>query len=324
MQLQTKTETFPVEISIVVPVYNEVESLRILHDKISQVIGSMTNAWEIIYVDDGSNDGSTDILNAIWQADSHVTVAIQRRNFGKSLALEVGFALVRGSKVVTLDADLQDEPSEIPTLIAKLDQGFDLVAAWRQKRNDRLTKRIVSWVANRTTRILAGVELHDINCGLKAYRISSIRQLHLYGDMHRYIPIVAAQAGFRVTEVPVTHHQRSFGTSKYGYDRLYRGGLDFITVIFLNKYQRRPLHLLGGLGALFFMLGFVIALILSVQWLQGARPLSERPLLTLAVLMMVVGVQIFMTGLVAEMMVSNNARHTNPLDTVFEIYNQAR
>ena len=221
---------------------------------------------------------------------------------------------------MTIDADLQDEPDEIPKLLARLDEGFDLVTAWRERRNDRPTKRFVSWVANRATRLLIGVELHDINCGLKAYRIQSIRRLHLYGDMHRYIPIVAALAGFRVAEVPVTHHRRQFGRSKYGYGRLYRGGLDFITVIFLNRYQRRPLHLLGGLGALFFIVGFLIALALTIQWFQGMRPLSERPLLTLAVLLMLMGVQIFMTGLFAELMVSNNASNSNPLDTVFEIY----
>ena len=319
LQQVVASSTVP-EISVVVPVYNEVESLRILHDKLTAVMRRLTTAWEIIYVDDGSTDGSTPLLQAIQQEDAHVIVAVQRRNFGKSPALEVGFALARGRKVVTIDADLQDEPDEIPKLLARLDEGFDLVTAWRERRNDRPTKRFVSWVANRATRLLIGVELHDINCGLKAYRIQSIRRLHLYGDMHRYIPIVAALAGFRVAEVPVTHHRRQFGRSKYGYGRLYRGGLDFITVIFLNRYQRRPLHLLGGLGALFFIVGFLIALALTIQWFQGMRPLSERPLLTLAVLLMLMGVQIFMTGLFAELMVSNNASNSNPLDTVFEIY----
>lgn len=308
------------ELSVVVPVYNEVESLRILHDKLTNVMQSLGALWEIIYVDDGSTDGSTALLHSIQQNDAHVVVAVQRRNFGKSPALEVGFTLARGHRIVTIDADLQDEPAEIPKLLAKLDEGFDLVTAWRQKRSDRVTKRFVSWTANRMTNLLVGITLHDINCGLKAYHSRSIRRLHLYGDMHRYIPIVAALAGFRVCEVPVTHHRRQFGRSKYGYGRLYRGGLDFITVVFLNRYQRRPLHLLGGLGALFFTVGFLIALMLTIQWFQGMRPLSERPLLTLAVLLMVVGVQIFMTGLFAELMVSNNMRHTDPLDTVFEIY----
>lgn len=306
--------------SVVVPVFNEVESLPLLHEKITRVMTSLQNPYEVIYVDDGSDDGSTLLLRQIQQRDPLVVVVEQRRNFGKSQALAAGFSLVRGDVVITMDADLQDEPEEIPNLLAKLNEGFDLVAAWRHTRNDRITKQITSWIANNATNMMSGVKFHDMNCGFKVYRIECVRRLRLYGDMHRYIPILAVFAGFKVTEVPVIHHKRMFGRSKYGMGRLYRGGLDLITVLFLNTYQRRPLHLFGGIGLLLFVLGVIISTILTLQWLAGTTALSERPLLFLGVLLIVVGLQLFTSGLFAELVVENNQRYRDPLDTVIRIH----
>jgi glycosyltransferase involved in cell wall biosynthesis len=307
------------EISIVIPVYNEVESLEILHSKLSEVLTRLGRSYEIVFVDDGSRDGSLDVLHQLHLSDPNVVVVEQRRNFGKSQALAAGFALSRGAVVITMDGDLQDEPEEIPRLLSRLEEGYDLVAAWRKDRHDRLTKQITSWIANTATNLFTGVRFHDMNCGFKAYRRECVEKLHLYGDMHRYIPILAVFAGFRVTEVPVVHHERRFGRSKYGMGRLYRGGLDLITVIFLNSYQRRPLHLFGGMGILLFLMGFVILLVLTIQWLAGMTALSERPLLFLGVLLVVVGVQLFTSGLFAELIVENNQRYRDPLDTVGRI-----
>ncbi len=309
-----------VEVSLIAPVYNECESLTILHEKITAVMQQLGMAWEIIYIDDGSTDGSIDVLRGLYEKDSHVVLAVQRRNFGKSLALALAFALARGRILVTLDADLQDEPAEIPNLLAKLDEGYDIVSGWKHERQDPLTKRIPSWIANRVTSMTTGLRLHDMNSGLKAYRADCVKNIQLYGDLHRYIPVMAHLAGFRVGEIPVVHHERKFGQSKYGVERLLRGGLDLMTVLFLNQYGRRPLHLFGGGGAVLFLLGLGINLVLSVQWFLGDRNLSERPLLQLGILLIVLGVQFMMMGLLAELLVSHIQRQENPLNTAKQIY----
>lgn len=310
----------PTHLSVVIPVYNEVDSLPILHDRLTGALDGLGLPWEVIYVDDGSGDGSTEALLALQDADSRVTLAVQRRNFGKSQALNTGFALARGRVLVTLDADLQDEPEEIGRLLAKLDEGYDVVTGWKRERRDPASKRIPSRIANRVTAWMTGINLRDMNSGFKVYRAVCVRRLRLYGDLHRYIPVLAHYAGFKVTEVPVTHHPRRFGRSKYGPGRLLRGGLDLLTVLFLNQFGRRPLHLFGGVGGLLLLAGFLINLLLSIQWFMGMRPLSERPLLILGVLLMLMGAQFLTMGLLAELVVSHMQRSDNPLHTTAQVY----
>lgn len=303
----------PVDLSLVIPVYNEHESLPILHDKITSVLERLQLRWEVVYVDDGSTDGSTAILHDLQNRDPHVVVAVQRRNFGKSLGLAVGFALARAPIIITMDADLQDEPEEIPKLLAKLDEGFDVVVGWKKERHDPLSKTIPSRIANSATRWATGLHLHDMNSGLKAIRAQCVNQIRMYGDLHRYLPILANYEGFRVTEIPVVHHKRKFGKSKYGVGRLLRGGFDLITVVFLNSFRYRPLHLFGGVGSLLLFLGFLINLMLTIQWFQGVRPIGDRPALILGVLLMLIGVQLVTMGLIAELMVAHVQRDANPL-----------
>jgi glycosyltransferase involved in cell wall biosynthesis len=306
-------------ISLVVPVYNECESLPILFNKIQAVMKRMERPWELIFVDDGSTDGSREILMDLARQHSNIVLALQRRNFGKSLALNVGFELARGEILITLDADLQDEPGEIPNLLAKLSEGYDVVSGWKKDRKDPLSKTVPSKIANGMTALLTGVNLHDMNSGFKAYRTSCVRKLSLYGDLHRYIPALAEDAGFKVTEIPVVHHERRFGRSKYGPGRLLSAGFDLITVVFLSRYRRRPLHLFGGAGALMLGIGLLINISLTIQWFQGTE-LSSRPLLILGVLLMLMGVQLLTIGLLAELLVSYIQRNENPLNTVREIY----
>jgi glycosyltransferase involved in cell wall biosynthesis len=306
------------DLSIIVPVYNEVESLTILHERITAVVVPLGLRWEIVFIDDGSRDGSTEVLKDLHAAQDNVVVAIQRRNFGKSQALAVGFQMARGAVVMTMDADLQDDPAEIPRLLEKLNEGYDIVSGWKQNRQDPISKTLPSKIANGFTAWLSGVRLRDMNSGLKMYRADCVHSLNLYGDLHRYIPVLAHDAGFSIAEIPVQHHKREYGRSKYGPGRLLSGGLDLLTVLFLTRYSRKPLHLFGGIGAVLFMLGLVINVILAVQWVQGLGPLSERPLLLLGVLLMVLGVQLITTGLIAELLASYIQRNRDPFDTVLQ------
>lgn len=306
-------------ISIVIPLFNEVESLPKLIENIQTVGAQSSLQYEIIFVDDGSTDGSTALLRD-FSTDPAIKTVELRRNFGKSAALAAGFAVARGEIIVTMDADLQDDPAEIPNLLAKLDEGCDLVTGWKANRQDPLTKTIPSFIANTTTRLVSGVKIKDMNSGLKCYRSEVAKSLNLYGDLHRYIPIIAHYQGFRVAEIPVRHHARQYGRSKYGVSRLLRGLMDFFTVIFIYNYGSRPLHLLGGLGALLGGLGLLINLYMTWLWIRGVRPIGDRPLLLLGILLVVVGVQITTLGLIAELLVANSRRQENPLDIVREIH----
>jgi len=307
------------KLSLVIPVYNEHESLRILHDKITQEMQALNADWEVIYIDDGSTDGSTDILLELQRNDPHVVVAMQRRNFGKSLALNVGFELAEGDVIITMDADLQDEPNEIPRLLDKLSEGYDVVSGWKKDRQDPISKTLPSKIANGMTALLTGVKLNDMNSGFKAYRTNCVRSLYLYGDLHRYIPALAEDAGFRISEIPVTHHKRKFGRSKYGPGRLFSAGFDLMTVVFLSRYRRRPLHLFGGAGAALLIAGLLVNIVLTIQWL-GGEVLSTRPALILGVLLMVMGVQFLTIGLLAELLVSYIQRNEDPLNTIRQVY----
>jgi len=294
------------ELSIVVPVYDEAESLPVLYEELCRVLQQLPLSAEMIFVDDGSRDGSVDILRALHAQDERVQVIEFRRNFGKSAALHAGFQAARGRVVVTLDADLQDVPAEIPRLLEALADA-DLVSGWKYQRQDPASKRWPSRWFNFVVRHLTGVPLHDFNCGLKAYRREVIEELSLYGELHRYIPVLAHHRGFRVTEVPVAHRPRRFGHSKFGSARFFRGFFDLLTVLFLTQYTRRPLHLFGWFGMISLGLGFMINAYLSLQWFMG-HPIGHRPLLLLGVLLMIFGAQFFLTGLLGELITNASAR----------------
>ena len=297
------------ELSILVPVLDEEGTIDELTRRVVAVLEGLDRPFELIFVDDGSRDGTAERIRALHQDDPRIKLVRFRRNFGKAAALTAGVEHSRGSFLVTLDGDLQDVPEEIPRLLAKLeDEGLDLVSGWKQVRHDPLSKRLPSKVFNWVTCKLAGVELHDLNCGFKVYRREVLEQVSIYGELHRYIPVLASRKGFLVGELPVTHAPRRHGVSKYGWDRLYKGFLDLITVLFITTYMRRPLHLFGLLGMLFISAGSVICTYLAIGWLFFGEVLSFRPLLQLGILLIVLGVQVLTTGLLGEMLTHKSFR----------------
>ncbi len=298
----------PMQLSLVIPVYNEVESLEPLVAEIDEALGRGCLSYEIIFVDDGSDDGSFAAMERLSRARDDVRVLRLRRNFGKAAALAHGFAASRGDYIVTLDGDRQDDPAEIPSLVAPLGSGYDLVSGWKQSRQDPLNKTVPSRFFNWTVRTATGIPLHDFNCGLKAYRREVVDTIHVYGELHRYIPVVAAQAGFRVTELPVSHRPRTAGRSKYGWRRYLRGYLDLLTVLFLGRYQYRPQHLFGGLGTLLIVVGFLIELYLAFDKIVLGHAIGQRPLLLLGALLLIVGVQLLSLGLIGELIANSRAR----------------
>ena len=288
-------------VSIIIPLLDEEPSLQPLYDELTQVLQALGRPYELLFVDDGSTDGSFAALEHLHAADpQHVRAIRFRRNFGKTAALSLAFKRVRGDVVVTMDADLQDDPHELPKLLAKLDEGYDLVSAWRERRQDSASKRLPSLLANSAVSALSGIRLHDVNCGFKAYRADVVRELRLYGDLHRYIPVLAHWQGFGVAEVPVTHRPRLFGQSKYGWRRFGRGFFDFLAVLFLTRYLRRPLQLFGTAGAISLFFGLVLGLYLTYLRLFG-EGIGWRPALFLDLLAIVVGVQLISMGLLGEM-----------------------
>ena len=296
------------DISVVVPLYNEAESLPELHDRITAALEAAGRSFEVLYIDDGSRDGSFETIRRLRENDGRVRAVRFRRNYGKSAALAVGFEASRGDVVVTMDADLQDDPAEAPGMADLLDEGFDLVSGWKKTRKDPLSKRIPSKLFNWVTGIVSGLRLHDFNCGLKAYRREVVETIPVYGELHRYLPVLAHWAGFRVTETPVLHHPRKHGHSKFGLGRFTHGFFDLLTVYFVSNFTRRPLHLFGSFGLLAFGAGFAIALYLTWLWLNGVG-IGARPLLLLSVLLMVLGIQLVSMGLIAEM-IAHQARRT--------------
>ena len=298
----------PALTSLVIPVFNEADSIEPLVAEVDAALGAVGLSFEIVFVDDGSTDGSFAAMERLAAARDDVRVVKLRRNFGKAAALAHGFDTVRGEYVVTLDGDRQDDPAEIPGLIARLDEGYDLVSGWKQSRQDPLNKTLPSRFFNWTVRRMSGIPLHDFNCGLKAYRRDVVETIHVYGEQHRYIPVVAAQAGFRVTEAPVSHRRRTAGKSKYGWQRYLRGYLDLLTVLFLGRYQHRPQHLFGGIGTLLILIGVLVELYLSLDKLVFGNPIGQRPLLLLGALSIIVGVQLLSLGLIGELIVSSRAR----------------
>lgn len=293
------------DVSIIIPLLNEEESLGELYSIISEVMDKNSLSYEICFVDDGSTDKSLDVLKELRQNNKNIKILSFRKNYGKSAALSEGFKLARGEYIITMDADLQDDPAEIPNLINKLNEGFDMVSGWKKKRNDPLTKTIPSKFFNYTTSLLTGIKIHDFNCGLKAYRREVIKEIPVYGELHRYLPVLAHWRGFRVGEIIVQHHPRKYGVTKFGWRRLFHGFFDLLTVLFITRYRQKPLHLFGSVGLASLTTGFTILIYLSILWLQGYG-IGDRPLLILGLLLVIVGMQSFSLGLIGEMITNSS------------------
>lgn len=292
------------DLSIVIPIYNEEENIPLLYDEIKQALAETDKTYEIVFVDDGSKDRSLALLEELQEKDEQVIVVAFRRNFGQTAAMSAGFDYARGDICITMDGDLQNDPRDIPEMIAKVEEGYDVVTGWRHDRKDPfLSRRLPSIMANRLISWITGVKLNDYGCTLKAFRKEVVQNIKLYGEMHRFIPAIASGMGISFTQIKVNHRARRFGTSKYGISRTIRVILDLITVKFLLSYATRPLHVFGLMGFVSSSLGFVIALVMTVQRQLFGIPLGSRPLLLLAILLIFIGIQFITIGLVAELVV---------------------
>jgi glycosyltransferase involved in cell wall biosynthesis len=291
------------DLSLIIPVYNEEENLRALFEAISAAITPVVNSWEVVLVDDGSTDASLEILRGLAAREpEHVRVIVFRRNFGQTAAIAAGLDHSRGDIIVLLDADLQNDPRDIPVLLSKLDEGFDVVSGWRKLRKDNaLTRTLPSVVANALISAVTGVHLHDYGCTLKAYRRSALEGFRLYGEMHRFIPVFAHSIGASITEVPVQHHPRRFGKTKYGLDRTLKVILDLMTAKFLLSYSHKPMRLFGGVGLGFGFLGSVLLLYLFIRRFAGV-PVLGSPLFQVAIMLLILGTQSVLMGLMAELL----------------------
>jgi len=300
------------DLSIVIPVLDEEASIPELCSRIRSVCDGAGFSYEVWFVDDGSTDETWDVIGAMHEKDHRICGLRFRRNYGKSAALALGFERATGRYVITMDGDLQDDPSEIPGLIALLETGYDLVSGWKRHRKDPLSKTIPSRFFNLVTRRMAGIPLHDFNCGLKVYRREVVKSVRVYGEMHRYIPMLAAWEGFdRITEKEVQHHPRVHGKTKFGLERYLRGFLDLLSVIFLTRFASRPMYFFGSLGTLAFLGGFVISMWISIDKLVYGHPIGDRPLLLLGVMLILVGVQMFTTGLIGQLIVIPRMERTD-------------
>lgn len=289
-------------VSIVVPVYDEEESLPVLYKALKEVLDKTGRTYEIVFVDDGSKDKSIEVLEELSAKDAKVVAVSFRRNFGQTAAMAAGFDHANGDVIITMDADLQNDPEDIPLLLEKI-KDADVVSGWRQKRQDTfITRKLPSLLANKLISWVTGVRLHDYGCTLKAYRKEVIKNVRIYGEMHRFIPAIASWVGAKIVEVPTRHHARRFGTSKYGISRTIRVVLDLITVKFLQSYSTRPIHAFGSVGFLLGGVGFLISLYLSYEKLILGHAIGGRPLLLLGVLLLILGVQLVVMGLLAEML----------------------
>ncbi|HOM04388.1 MAG TPA: glycosyltransferase family 2 protein [Candidatus Kapabacteria bacterium] len=310
-QNQQKNARNELLISVVIPLYNEEESIPELALQLEKELQELTHGrYEVIFVDDGSTDGSLDYIKQIHRRNKRFRYISFRRNYGKSAALAVGFEAARGKFVATMDADLQDDPAEIKNLAKKMKEGYDLVTGWKQQRKDPISKTIPSKLFNFVTSLVSGIKLHDFNCGLKLYRKSVTDTLQVYGEMHRYLPALAHWEGFRVAEIPVVHHARRYGKSKFGLSRFINGFLDLLTFVFITRFMKRPMHFFGLFGTIFTLIGFAINAYLTVEWFLGNTYLSNRPLANFGIALIIVGVQFFSIGLVGEMIVKQNFEKT--------------
>lgn len=290
-------------LSFVIPAKNEQDSVKPLYKEIVDVLNRLKNPFEIIFIDDGSTDKTYDGLKNIHKKDKRVRIIKLRGNFGKSTALQVGFDHAKGDIIFTLDADLQDNPKEIPAFLQKLDEGYDLISGWKKTRHDPSTKIVPSRILNKITSVITGVKLHDINCGFKVYRKEVIKNLNLYGELYRFIPIFAAKQNFRVGEIVIEHRARKYGKTKFGIERNIKGLLDLITIVFLTGYIKRPGHFFGTLGLFAFFIGFLIGIYITYLRVMTGTIQNRHPLLFLGMLLMIIGIQLISTGLLAEMMV---------------------
>ena len=297
------------DISLVIPLLNEAESLPELNTWIERVMKQQDYSYEIIFVDDGSTDNSWKVIEALAGASDQIKGIRFQRNYGKSAALNKAFEMVNGSVIITMDADLQDSPDEIPALYDMITKdGYDLVSGWKQKRYDPLTKTIPTKLYNAVLRIMSGIKLHDFNCGLKAYKLAVVKNIEVYGEMHRYLPVMAKWSGFtNIGEKVVSHQARKYGTSKFGITRFINGPLDLLSIMLVGKFAKRPMHFFGAIGTLTFFIGFGILAYLSISkliWEQGG--IAERPLFYFGILALIIGSQLFLSGFLAELVVRNS------------------
>jgi len=297
--IEHSPKTVP-RVSVVIPSLNEAESLPELERGIREALADHED-YELIFVDDGSTDDSWKVMDDLRLQNDRVRAVRLRKNFGKAMGLSAGFSRARGEVVIMMDADLQDDPAELPKFIAKIDAGFDVVVGWKVKRLDPANRLFLTRIFNATVRWVTGVKLHDMNCGFKAYRREVIRTIPIYGDLFRFIPALAAWEGFRVTEIPITHHARKHGASRYGLERILRGFFDLLSISFLTKYSRRPMHLFGLIGLVMSAVGFLIDAYLTVLWFLGHK-IGDRPLLLFGSILIVLGIQFFSMGFIVEFM----------------------
>lgn len=308
-----------IQISVVVPVYNEEESLPELSQWIHRVMSANGFSYEVIFVDDGSSDTSWEVIRDLSKENGHIKAVGFTRNYGKSAALDVGFHRARGKVVITMDADLQDSPDEIPALYKMIvEDKYDVVSGWKKKRYDSLSKTIPSRFFNSVTRWISGIKLHDFNCGLKAYSHKVAKSIHIYGEMHRYIPLIAKWNGYsKIGEKIVEHRPRKYGYTKFGFERFINGFLDLISVSFVNRYRKNPMHFFGLLGSVCFFSGFLITVWLIYEKIKGlkqgiyVREITDQPLFFLAIVALILGMQLFLTGFLAEMLISSSSRKTD-------------
>ena len=307
------------DLSFVIPAKDEEKSVELLYKGIVEVTNGLKKSFEIIFVDDGSIDKTFNVLKNLHQKDNRVKVIKLRGSFGKSIALQTGFDNARGQIIFTLDADLQDDPKEIPSFLKKLDEGYDLVSGWKKKRNDPFSKTFPSKIGNWATRFFTGIKIHDLNCGFKAYKKRVANNLNLYGELYKYIPVLAEKQNFKVGEIIVSHHPRKFGKSKFGWQRNIKGFLDMLTIVFITRYLRRPGHFFGSLGLISFFFGFLIGLYITYLRITTGAIQYRHPLLFLGILLMIIGIQLISTGLLAEMIVSFNQKENSTKDYIEQI-----
>lgn len=307
------------DLSFIIPAKDEESSVEILHQEIVDVVDRIAKASEFIFIDDGSNDNTFEILKKIQKQDSRIKIIRLRGNFGKSVALQIGFEQAKGDLVITMDADLQDNPKEIPKFLKKIDEGYDLVSGWKKKRFDPWHKVMPSKILNFITLKLTGVMLHDINSGFKVYRKEVVENLNLYGELYRFIPIFAAKQNYKVGEVIVEHRPRKYGKTKFGIERNIKGLLDLLTIVFLTGYLSRPGHFFGTMGIISFFFGFVIGLYITYLRVTTGTIQYRQPLLYLGVLLMIIGIQLISTGLLAELITSFNQKQLSLQKNIKEI-----